>query len=93
MITPSTKRPEFPERTGQNFRNAQLQGGILRFDTRVALEWGVLLARLEADGRRMPWRDSVIAATARRHELAIATRNAKDYRHAALKLVNPFGAA
>jgi predicted nucleic acid-binding protein len=38
----------------------------------------------------MPWRDSVIAATARRHALAIATRNVKDYKHAGVDVVNPF---
>jgi toxin FitB len=38
----------------------------------------------------MPWRDSVIAATARRHGLAMATRNVKDYKHAAVRVVNPF---
>lgn len=68
----------------------RMEGRILRFDTRVALEWGVLQAKLDARGQRMPWRDSVIAATARRHDLAVATRNVKDYKHAALDLVNPF---
>ena len=63
---------------------------ILRFDTRVAIEWGALQASLESRGRRMPWRDSVIAATARRHALAIATRNVKDYKHAGVDVVNPF---
>lgn len=68
----------------------RMEGRILRFDTRVALEWGVLQAKLDVGGQRMPWRDSVIAATARRHDLAVATRNVKDYKHAALDLVNPF---
>jgi predicted nucleic acid-binding protein len=63
---------------------------ILRFDTRVAVEWGVLQAALESRGRRMPWRDSVIAATARRHTLTVATRNVKDYKHAGVDVINPF---
>jgi predicted nucleic acid-binding protein len=67
----------------------RMEGRILRFDTRVALEWGVLQAELGARGQRMPWRDSVIAATARRHDLAVVTRNVKGYKHAALELVNP----
>ena len=66
----------------------KMEGRILRFDTRVALEWGVLQAELEATGHRMPWRDSVIASTARRHRLVLATRNAKDYEHAGIDLVN-----
>jgi toxin FitB len=68
----------------------KMEGRILRFDTRVALEWGVLQAKLDALGQRMPWRDSVIAATARRHDLTVVTRNVKDYKHAAVDLVNPF---
>jgi toxin FitB len=68
----------------------RMEGRILRFDTRVALEWGVLQAALDARGQRMPWRDGVIAATARRHDLPVVTRNVKDFKHAALDLVNPF---
>lgn len=44
------------------------------------------MGRQHQDG----WRDSVIAATARRHALAIATRNVKDYKHAGVDVVNPF---
>ncbi|MEO8845711.1 MAG: type II toxin-antitoxin system VapC family toxin [Kofleriaceae bacterium] len=67
-----------------------MEGRILSFDTRVGLEWGKLQGRLEAAGRRMPWRDSAVAATARRHGLTLVTRNTKDYQSAALELVNPF---
>jgi predicted nucleic acid-binding protein len=68
----------------------KLEGRILRFDTRVALSWGELQAQLEAKGTPMPWRDSVIAATARRHDLAVATRNHRDYANSDVELVNPF---
>jgi predicted nucleic acid-binding protein len=68
----------------------RMEGRILRFDTRVALTWGELQARLETSGRLMPWRDSVIAATALRHGLVVATRNERDYKHARLDLLNPF---
>jgi toxin FitB len=68
----------------------KMEGRILRFDTRVALEWGALQGKLERLGRKMPWRDSVIAATALRHGLAIATRNVKDYKSSDVELLNPF---
>jgi predicted nucleic acid-binding protein len=68
----------------------RMEGRILRFDTRTALAWGALQAELEAGGRRMPWRDSVIAATVRRHALVLATRNVRDFRHAGIDVVNPF---
>jgi predicted nucleic acid-binding protein len=68
----------------------RFEGSILRFDTRVALQWAEMLADLEKRGRKMPLRDSLIAATALRHGLAIATRNVDDFRHISLRVVNPF---
>jgi hypothetical protein len=70
----------------------RMEGRILRFDTRVALEWGTLQAELESSGARMPWRDSVIAATVRRHRLVLATRKRKDYTRARVELLDPFAA-
>jgi predicted nucleic acid-binding protein len=64
----------------------------LPWDASVALRWGRLVARLRAAGRSMPILDSQIAATALTHDLTIATRNADDFRHAGVKLTNPFGA-
>jgi len=34
--------------------------------------------------------DSLLAATARRNQLVLATDNVKDFRGAGLKVVNPF---
>jgi len=64
----------------------------LPWDASVALRWGQLVARLREEGRSMPVLDSQIAATALTHDLTIATRNADDFRHAGVKLTNPFGA-
>jgi len=69
----------------------KMAGRILRFDTRVALEWAALQGRLEGKGQPMPWRDSLIAATALRHRLIIATRNVRDYQRSMKAVVNPFG--
>jgi len=35
-------------------------------------------------------KDSLIAATALAHNLLVATRNATDFRHAGVRLENPF---
>ena len=40
----------------------------------------------------MPVKDSLIAATAQRSCLTVATRNTHDYRHAGVAAVNPFEA-
>ncbi len=58
----------------------------------TGLRWAELLARLRITGKAMPVKDSLIAATALVHELAIATRNRADFVHAGVRIVDPFGA-
>jgi predicted nucleic acid-binding protein len=48
------------------------------------------LAELRRKGRAMPIKDSLIAASARQHDMTIATRNVDDYRFAGVRIVNPF---
>ncbi len=63
---------------------------IVDFDAQSAMVWAELLAEMKHKGRTMPIKDSLIAASARQHDLTIATRNMNDYRHAGVKLVDPF---
>ena len=63
---------------------------ILDFDAITASHWARLLARLKKKGFAMPVKDSLIAATAITYGLSIATRNTGDFKHVAVKLVNPF---
>jgi predicted nucleic acid-binding protein len=65
-------------------------GRILSFNLRVAREWVQLQAELRANACPMPWEDSIIAATARHHGLTLATHNAADFMHAAVRLYDPF---
>ena len=64
---------------------------VMDLDSETAAVWARLVADLKHKGRAMPVKDSLIAATARQHSLTVATRNTVDYRHAGVKLVNPFG--
>jgi predicted nucleic acid-binding protein len=64
---------------------------VVEFDAQSAMVWAELLAEMKLKGRTMPIKDSLIAATARQHGLTIATRNIEDYKHAGVKLANPFG--
>ncbi len=71
--------------------------GILRMrsldlDRHAAVAWARLLARLRAAGHAMPVKDSLIAATALAHDLVVATRNVRDFRHAGVRLEDPFAA-
>lgn len=66
---------------------ARLQ--CLSFDASVGLRWAQLLADLRKRGTPMSIKDSLIAATALTHNLAIATLNHSDFKQARVKLVDP----
>jgi toxin FitB len=72
------------------------EGGVRRihclpWEAASGLRWARLLADLRSVGRAMPIKDSLIAATALVHGLVVATRNARDFGHAGVRTVNPFG--
>jgi predicted nucleic acid-binding protein len=67
-----------------------LEGRIHGFNVGVAHVWADQKFLLEQAGQRMPAEDGYIAATARRHNLTIATGNDKDFRRPGLKVFNPF---
>lgn len=62
----------------------------LPWDADTGLRWAELLARLRRTGKAMPVKDSLIAATAAVHSLAIATRNRTDFANAGVSIVDPF---
>ena len=66
---------------------AFFSGRVLPIDEEVADRWGRLLA---AAGRPLPAIDSLLAATALTHGLALVTRNLDDFPHPALEIINPW---
>ena len=62
----------------------------LPWDADTGLKWAELLARLRTTGKAMPIKDSLIAATAVVHDLAVATRNRADFVNAGVRIVDPF---
>ena len=71
------------------------EGGVKRiqcvdWDAETGLRWAQLLADLRKGGLAMPIKDSLIAATALTHGLAIATRNQRDFAVTGVSLVDPF---
>jgi predicted nucleic acid-binding protein len=61
------------------------------WEAATGLRWAELLAALRASGRAMPIKDSLIAATALTHDLAIATLNRRDFDAAGLTVIDPRG--
>lgn len=68
------------------------RGALLPFDEPVAVRWGQMNADLIRKGRRIPARDSLLAATALHHNLTVATRNEKDFAATGVKTFNPWTA-
>jgi hypothetical protein len=62
----------------------------LPWEAETGLRWAALLAHLRATGRAMPIKDSLIAATALVHGLAVATRNRTDFEQAGVRIVDPW---
>ena len=62
----------------------------LPWDADTGLKWAELLARLRRAGKAMPIKDSLIAATAALHGLAVVTRNRTDFANAGVRVVDPF---
>lgn len=65
---------------------------VVDLDAGTASAWAELLARLHKNGRAMPVKDSLIAASALQYKLTVVTRNTADFQHAGVPLVNPFAA-
>lgn len=61
----------------------------LPWDSTVGLRWAQLLADLRRRGKPMSIKDSLIAASALAHDLALATLNRRDFEPARVRLVNP----
>lgn len=65
-------------------------GRILPIDDAVAMEWGDLVAARETAGGPIQPMDALIAATARVYDLAVVTRNVRDFKGAAQATINPW---
>lgn len=65
---------------------------VLPVEERVALAWGDLMGAAKRNGRGLSSMDGLIAATAIAHDLALATRNIKDFESYGIHLIDPWGA-
>jgi predicted nucleic acid-binding protein len=74
----------------EDFVNRAFEQRVLVFDTASAIEYGEIMAHRRRIGRPMSLPDGQIAAVARHHRMAIATRNLHDFEECGLELVNPF---
>ena len=84
-----TKRERF-ERWIDSELAAQFDGRILPFDREAAVIWGEIMGDGDRLGRPKPMADAQIAAVARRHNLIVATRNARDFTGMNVAILDPW---
>jgi predicted nucleic acid-binding protein len=87
LILPAGKRRT---RLEQWFAGGLKRLPVLDVDSGTAGIWARLLAELKRKGRAMSVKDSLIAATARQHQLTVVTRNMADFQHAGVTTLDPF---
>jgi predicted nucleic acid-binding protein len=66
------------------------QGRILPVDEPIAERWGVLAGQRQLSGRPLKVADGLIAATALEYDLAIVTRNVRDFDGLGVEIFNPW---
>lgn len=67
-----------------------LGGRVLAINQRVTEEWARLQAEAHAKRIVLPVVDSLLAATARRYQLTVATANLRHFKATGVRAVNPF---
>jgi predicted nucleic acid-binding protein len=63
---------------------------VLSVTLAIAERWGDLSAQLKAKGKSRPIVDAILAATAFKHDLIVATRNVADYDDMGVTVLNPW---
>jgi len=69
---------------------ALLSGRILPFDEAAAVHYAAILSNRRRMGRSVAAQDTQIAAIARSHRMAVATRDSGDFDNAGVPLINPW---
>jgi predicted nucleic acid-binding protein len=89
-IMPKGQRRHAIERGFDQIIANAFAGRILAFDEHAATHYGEVMARRKEIGRPLGVPDGQIAAIARLHSFAIATRNVRDFFECGIEIVNPF---
>jgi len=90
QILPQGRRRRDLEARFDRFLARGFAHRVLPFDEDAARLYGMLMARRRSLGRPMSILDGQIAAIARAHRFAVATRNVADFEECGLEIVNPF---
>lgn len=89
-ILPEGRRRRSLEDRFARFVAEGFSGRVLPFNEQAARLYGEMMASRRGAGRPMSVLDGQIAAIARAHRLAVATRDARDFEHCGLEVIDPF---
>jgi predicted nucleic acid-binding protein len=92
-ILPKGKRRRSLEDRFERFVAEGFEQRILDFDESAARLYAEIMGRRKETGRPMSALDGQIASIARANDLAVATRNTRDFEECGLELINPFKVA
>lgn len=91
-VLPDGKRRRSLEDRFEKFVAQGFEQRILNFDQRAARLYPEVMGHRRTVGRPLGVLDGQIASIARANDLAIATRNVRDFEECGLELINPFEA-
>lgn len=89
-VLPEGKRRDYLETAFSQVLNDAFKHRILTFDEPAALVYGKLMGSRKRSGHPLSLLDGQIASIAKNHQMALATRNTRDFLHCDLTLINPF---
>jgi len=92
-LLPRGKRQEILRAGAERLFQVVFADRILTFDARAAREFTLIASSRRKQGRPMSEFDAQIAAIARAHGTALATRDTDDFEGCGLQLINPWKAS
>ncbi|HXJ93885.1 MAG TPA: type II toxin-antitoxin system VapC family toxin [Terriglobia bacterium] len=91
LLAPGKRREQLEDWINRDFQK-WFEGRVLPVDGSIATLWASLTAHRQLKGRRLSNFDGLLAATALRHNLTLATRNVRDFVDLQITLFNPWEA-
>jgi predicted nucleic acid-binding protein len=89
---PDSKRKSMLQEWLEGELLVRFSGRVLPVDLVAILVWGSMVGRLDLSGEKMAAMDALVAATALHGNLRLVTGNEDDFKHAGIRIVNPWKA-
>jgi predicted nucleic acid-binding protein len=89
-ILPPGRRPDALRAAIDAMVEEDFAGRVLPFDSGAAKAYAIIVAVRRAAGRPIAQADCQIAATARAHGAAVATRNGRDFEGSGIEVIDPW---